>query len=160
MRYDTIVRASADWFLSDLTVYRLNGRDCYKWSYVEEGKSLKHIEDTGHAAYDMYFYRMYASGRYGIPREAMVAFADTVLSAIYKGDNRFAWRIDGSRTTRNYLPGTFLYLAEFRPELYRVIATADLERAKRDPSIAARILWAKNALRNKPKNDDNRSLEK
>jgi hypothetical protein len=159
-RYDAIVKASADWFRRDLTIYPINGRDCCKWSYVAEGKSLRHVEDTGHAAYDMYFCRMYASGRYGIPRETMVALADTALLAIYKGNNRFAWRVDGSQTTRSYLPGTFLYLAEFRPELYRVIGAADLERAKRDPSIAARILRAKHLLHCESRKDDHRSVEK
>ncbi len=159
-RYDAVVKASVDWFISDLTVYRVNGRDCCKWSYVEEGKTLRHIEDTGHAAYDMYLYRAYAGRRYGISRETMVALADTVLLVLCKGDNQFAWRIDGSGATRNYLPGTFLYLAEFRPELYRVIATADLERARKDPSVAARILRVKKARHGERGKNEEIALEK
>ena len=57
-KYDSIVKASNEDFLADLTHYDVNGHDCVKWSYVKEGKTLHHVEDTPHGGYDMLILRV------------------------------------------------------------------------------------------------------
>jgi hypothetical protein len=142
-RYDAIVKASIDFFLSELTAYDVNGHKCFKWSYGPENQTLRHVEDTAHGGYDILIYRAYASGRYGIPRDVMQAFANTAQYVIAQGDGRFATRVDGSGEPRNYLGGTWLYLAEISPDLFPIIAKADLERAATNPRLAAHIFWAR-----------------
>jgi hypothetical protein len=146
-RYDRVVRASCDWFFSQLRNYAVQGHDCYKWSYAAEDPTLKYIEDTGHAGYDVLVWRAYSSGRYGITREMMVPFASTVLHVLRQPDGRFATRVDGSpradRPPTAHLGSNWLLLAELHPDLYSVLATAARAAARSRPDLAARILWAK-----------------
>lgn len=144
-RYDQIVKASVQWFFEDMVPYEVQGHKCYKWSYVSEDKSLRHVEDMGHASYDVLVCRPYAGGRYEISQEKMLALANTVRYVIAQADGKFAWQVDGStkKPPRSNLPPTFLALSDVLPELYPLIATADLPRAKSDPATAAAILWTK-----------------
>jgi hypothetical protein len=142
-RYDAVVQASLDWFFSDATSCKVNGRECYGWSYVSEGRSLKHVEDTPHAQYDILIYRAYESGRYRIDRENMIALANTIAQVISKGNGQFASRVNGTGQTRDYLGGGFLHYAQFLPGLYPLIAQADLDRAKTSPDMTAAILQVK-----------------
>jgi hypothetical protein len=143
-RYDAIVQASIDWLLSDVVKYEVNGHPCYKWSYAEEGKRLRYVEDSGHAGYDlMMVHRAWTSGRYGLTREQVQPFANTIMHVLNKGDGKFAWKVDGTGNTRDYLPGTFIYFAEFSPQIYAVVGKAMLERARTRPETAGRLLWVK-----------------
>jgi hypothetical protein len=142
--YDSIVKASLDWFFSEVTKYQVDGRDCYKWSYVAEGQSLRHVEDVPHAGYDVLLIcRAWSSGRYGLTREQVLPIANTIMYVVNKREGKFARRIDGTDGTRDYFAGSYFFLAEFVPELYQVIANAGLKRAKTSPELAARLLWAK-----------------
>jgi hypothetical protein len=142
-RYDAIVQASCDWFLSELVKYDVNGHECYKWTYPPQD-NLRHIEDVPHGGYDILICRAFDSGRYRIAREALVRLANTAMYVIYKGDGQFATRVDGANGTRSRLGGTWLLLSEFVPELYEPIAKSNLKRAQRDPFAAAMFLWCKN----------------
>jgi hypothetical protein len=142
-RYDAIVKTSCDAFFADLTPYKVDGHDCVKWSYVTEGKILKHVEDTAHGGYDMLVLRCYRSGRYGITREQLQPIANTVMYVINKGDGNFASRTDGANGTTNYLRPTYLKMCEFVPELWPVASKANLKRAKGDPVMTATLLWVK-----------------
>ena len=141
-RYDAIVKASCDWFRENLEPYSVDGHECVKWAYGVE-KPLRHIEDAGHAGYDLLIYRAYRSGRYGVTKQTMQRLADTVTYVMCKANGQFAWRVDGQGPARAYLPGTYLYMCEFAPGLYEILAPAVLERGKSRPETAARLLWAK-----------------
>jgi len=140
--YDAIVKASCDWFAENLEPYTVDGHECMKWAYAVE-HPLRHIEDGGHGGYDLLIYRAYRSGRYGVSNQTMQRLANTVAYVMCRADGEFAWRVDGKGNTRDYLPGTYLYLSEFVPALYEKLATANLKRAKTRPETAARILWVK-----------------
>jgi hypothetical protein len=143
-RYDAIVQASVDWLLADVIKYQVDGRDCYKWSYVEEGRSLRHVEDVPHAGYDVLLVtRAWRSGRYGLTREQVQPFANTIMYVVNKGGGKFAGRIDGQGDTRDHLQGTYFFFTEFVPELYPVIGQAGFKRARNSPEMAGRLLWAK-----------------
>lgn len=143
VKYDAIVRKSVESFLADVIPYEVNGAVCYKWSYVEEGRTLRHVEDTAHGGYDVLLMcRAWSSGRYGLTRQQIEPLANTALHVLNRGGGQFAWRIDGTGAARDYLPGTYLYLVEFKPALYDIVAPANLKRASR-PETGARLLWAK-----------------
>jgi hypothetical protein len=141
--YDAIVQASCDWFLSQVKRYSVDGVECYKWSYATDDGPLKYIEDTGHAGYDILVARVLASGRYRIPAEAMQPFANTLRHVIARGPAQFAQRVDGSGPVRAEIGSTWLFLAEFDPAVFPLVATAGLAHAKTKPDMAARILWWK-----------------
>jgi hypothetical protein len=142
-KYDPIVKTSCDQFLSEVVKYQVDGHDCYKWSYAVGDKTQHYMEDGGHAGYDLLVVRAYLSGRYGITKEQLLPFVNTVRYVMSKGDGKFAWRVDGKGNTRDYLGGTYLYLAELDPDVYPLIASACLKRSESNPATAARILWMK-----------------
>jgi len=104
------------------------------------------IEDTGHAAFDMWgLWLAYSSGRYAIPDDNMTLFANTTMYRINRGDGTFAQRTDGGGGTQTNLQPPFLNLAKFVTDLYGVIATADRPNARNTAIYEAGILWVKNA---------------
>ncbi len=64
------------------------------------------------------------------------------------GNGLFAKRIDGGNGTQNNLQPPYLNLAKFVPDLYGVIANADLPNARNTAIYEAGILWVKNARYN------------
>jgi hypothetical protein len=141
--YDAIVKTSCDWFVSELTPYKVDGHGCFKWAYPP-ADNLRHVEDVPHGGYDILLYRAYVSGRYGVKKETMQGLANTTFYVMAKPDGTFAKRTDGENGTRSALGGTWLLLSDIEPQLYIKIAQADLKRAKTQPFSDAMILWAKN----------------
>jgi hypothetical protein len=142
-RYDAIVKTSCDAFLGDLIHYDVNGHDCVKWSYVTEGKSLRHVEDSAHGGYDMLILRAYRSGRYSITKEQIQPFANTLAYVIHKGNGEFASKTDGTGSTGNSLRATYIPLCEFVPDLWPTVLKADTKRAQTDPLMTAELLRVK-----------------
>ncbi len=141
-RYDAIVKASIDWFLSDITEKTVNGRAVYDWGYSLGRTS----EDVGHGAYDMLgLYRAFARTKYGVPRGTVYTFARTLNNVIYLGDNHFARRVDGTGGTQNWMLGEWLGLASVDRNVYLNVSGADVAsgRAKNTPALHAAILWVK-----------------
>ena len=144
-RYDTIVKASVDWFFSQVQRVTVNGHVCYRWAYVAE-KPLRHIEDAGHGGADVAgLYRAYRSGRYGITAAMMKPFANTVLYVMWQPDGKFVPRVNGIRSERDHPPGglssPWLDLCEFAPELFPMLREANRARIKTSPDLAAGLLW-------------------
>lgn len=145
--YDAIVKVYVNSFIKSLNSYNVNGHDCYKWSYSADDPIIKYVEDGGHGGYDVLgISRAYQRKKYGISKYVMQNLANTVQYVMYKGNNTFAWRVDGSegKGFRKNLGSSWIYLAEVNPELYDIIANACLQSAKKDPAMTACILWIKN----------------
>ena len=145
--YDSIVKAYSDWFISQLTPYDAGGHTCYKWSYAVNDTALKYMEDQGHGGYDVWgICRAYNRKIYGIRNEVMQQLANTVQYVMYQGNGSFSKRVDGKNGTQNYLGASYLFLARFRPQLYDIIALADLEQAKTKANYFAQIIFIKHQL--------------
>ena len=145
--YDTIVKTYADWFISQLVSYPVNGHDCYKWSYAVDDFQLRYMEDQGHAGYDVWgICRAYERSKYKIPEVVMQKLANTVQYVLYKGNGQFAKRVDGSNGVNNHLGASFLNLAKYKQSLYPIIASANLEMSKSRLNYFAHIVFIKNSL--------------
>ncbi|MGN6180444.1 MAG: alpha-1,2-mannosidase [Mucilaginibacter sp.] len=149
--YDEIIQPNINWFMANLRHYRSAiGTPCYTWAYALP----KGVEDTNHAAYDCEgLWIAYDSGRYKLTLNDMVAFANTyhdvVMGTITNG--RFAGRVDGTTGTGhaggdNYVRDEYIYLTDFRRDIFTDIANAEINAGKVAVSmpITARLLWEKN----------------
>ena len=145
--YDTIVKTYADWFVSQLVPYDVAGHACYKWSYAVNDTALKYMEDQGHGGYDVWgLCRAYERKACRIRTEVMEQLANTVLYVMNKGEGLFSKKVDGSNGTQNYLGASYMHLARFRPQLYDIIASANLQQAKAKANYFAQILLIKRSL--------------
>jgi len=147
-RYDAIVKASCEAFFDDMIHYDVDGHDCVKWSYVTEGKTLKHVEDTAHGGYDMLILRAYHSGRYGITKEQIQPIANTVLYVMHKGDGKFASKTDGTGEANGTIRATYVLMTEFVPDLWPIAVKSAAKRYPRDLSLATKLLWVKHQRAN------------
>jgi hypothetical protein len=142
-QYDAVVKASMDWFFTKVTKYQAQGHDVYKWGYGTEGG----VEDIDHLPHDIVgFYRAYQRPKYGVTREAMQTFANTIRYVVYKGGSNFAGKVDGTGAAYNYIYSRVLHLGEFDPEAFKIMAAADQGKAKSNIDYAARILWVRQVL--------------
>jgi len=148
--YDAIVKPNLDWFRANVHPNKsTKGTMCYTWAYALP----KGMEDTNHAAYDSEgLWIAYDSGRYGLTFSDMVPFANTycdvVMGTVTGG--KFAGKIDGSTGTGHaggddYVRDEYIYLSEFRPDMYTAMAEAEINTNKIPVSvpITARLLWEK-----------------
>jgi hypothetical protein len=148
--YDAIVKPNLDWFRANLHPNKsAEGTLCYTWAYALP----KGMEDTNHAAYDSEgLWIAYDSGRYGLTFNDMVPFANTycdvVMGTVTNG--KFAGKIDGSTGVGHaggddYVRDEYIYLAEFRPDMYIAMAEAEINTNKIAVSmpITARLFWEK-----------------
>ncbi|MEI7728121.1 MAG: hypothetical protein WCO56_01005 [Verrucomicrobiota bacterium] len=154
-RYDAIVKASVDWFFSQVQRVTVKGHLCYKWAYVAE-EPLRHIEDAGHGGEDIAgLYRAYLSRRYGITAAMMEPFANTVLYVMRQPDGKFIPRVDGTLTPGSHPPGglrsPWLDLCEFAPELFPMLHELNRGRIKSSPDLTASLLWHKHRRLTLPK---------
>lgn len=148
--YDAIVQASIDWFLSDVEKIDVDGHPCYRWTYGVGERPMKHIEDGGHAGYDLLIVRLFSSGRYRLTAEQLLPFANTVRYVMHRPDGTFAWRVDGNAegkaAPRKAVGATYLYLTDLAPDLYPMLAGPLVDVAKTKAYAAALILRAKHRL--------------
>lgn len=144
-RYEAIVKASVDWFFSNVQRVTVKEHVCYKWTYVAE-EPLRHIEDAGHGGEDIAgLYRAYRSGRYGITAAMMEPFANTVLYVMRTPEGKFVPRVDGTLNPKDHPPGglggKWMGLCEFTPELFPILYEVNRSRIKSSPEVTAAILW-------------------
>jgi hypothetical protein len=149
-RYDAIIQPNINWFRANVHPQKsAKGTLCYTWAYALP----RGIEDTNHAAYDSEgLWIAYESGRYKLTFDDMVPFANTycdvVMGTVTNG--KFAGRVDGTTGTGhaggdNYVRDEYIYLAEFRPDMFNDMANAEINTGKIAVSmpITARLLWEK-----------------
>ena len=148
--YEAIVKASLDWFFAEVERCEVKGKPCYKWAYLPGEKPIRHYEDTGHGGYDIAFvYRAYESGRYGITKEMMLPFANTVTCLLKLPGNKYVERVNGIHGgTRppGGLGGNWIDLCEFDSTLYPDLFAVNKGRIKSSPALAANFLWAKHRI--------------
>jgi hypothetical protein len=148
-RYDAIVQAAMDWFFEKVQRIKVDGHECYRWTYAAEDP-MKHFEDTAHGGYDVGgLYRAYLSGRYGIKSEMLQPFANTVLHIMARPGNTFTGRTDGGSAGKRppgTLRGPWIDLCEFAPELLPILHTANRGRIKSSPDTTANLLWTRQRL--------------
>lgn len=148
--YDDIIQPNINWFRANVQSDRsTKGTPCYTWAYAYP----KGMEDTNHAAYDSEgLWIAYDSGRYKLTFEDMVPFANTYCDVVMGRvtDGKFAGRVDGSTGTGHaggdaYVRDEYIYLSEFRPDMYEAMARAEINTNKVAVSmpITARLLWEK-----------------
>ena len=155
-RYEAVVKASVDWFFSNMQRVTVKDHVCYKWAYVFE-EPLRHIEDAGHGGEDIAgIYRAYRSGRYGITAAMMEPFANTVLYVMRTPEGKFIPRVDGTLNTQGHGPGglggKWMGLSEFAPELFPILYETNRGRIKSSPEITASLLWHRHRRAMPPRN--------
>ncbi|HWZ35270.1 MAG TPA: hypothetical protein VNW51_03885, partial [Mucilaginibacter sp.] len=147
-----------DWFRANVRPYKsAKGTICYTWAYALP----RGMEDTNHAAYDCEgLWIAYDSGRYKLSFSDMIPFANTYCDVVMGTalNGRFAGRVDGTTGTGhgggdNYVRDEYIYLAEFRPDMFTAMANAEINTGKVAVSvpITARLLWEKNRRYKKEK---------
>ncbi|HXF09330.1 MAG TPA: hypothetical protein VN625_01005 [Desulfuromonadaceae bacterium] len=125
--YDKIAQGTVDWFQSTLHQTNVNGEIAYEWSYTPNDATLHYIENSAHGSSDVEgMYVCYQSGHYGITPETMRRFANTPLLVMYQ-DGKFTSNVRGGGGFHG-LSTAWMPLAEFRPELYKLIAEPGLKR--------------------------------
>jgi len=145
--YNSIIQESWNfWQSSDLASASCKGLPVYRWHYVNQSAPNTSIENTGHAAFDMWGLYMLTlgSGRFGISDNVMTTFANTTASCMDLG-TAWAQNIDGSGATQTNLQPQFFLLAKWVPSLYTRIANSDTSFFSGTPIYTAGVLWAKNA---------------
>jgi hypothetical protein len=156
--YDAIVQPNINWFTGNLRAGRsARGSLVYTWAYALP----KGMEDTNHAAYDSEgLWIAYSSGRYKLTFNDLVPFANTYCDVVMATvtDGKFAGRVDGSTGTGhaggdNFVRDEYLYLAEFRPDMFADMAKAEISTNKIAVSmpITARLVWDKDRRYKKSK---------
>lgn len=147
--YDAIVKASVEWFLSEV---HLEGA-AYVWSYGP-GLYPKNIEynEGIHAAYDLIgVWNAYASCRYGLDAARLRPFAHTVLDllSLGPGKNQFYSYVDGTGPIlKDMRSADWLYLAAFDREVFATVAGANLADGRVTGSLDefSTTLAVKNAI--------------
>lgn len=147
-QYDAIVQANLQWFWSLVQTMEKNGTKVYDWGY---SASQKGGEDSNHASLDVAgFYRAYTSGRYGITEAMMTPFSNTLVQVMTLGPHKYAGRVDGTTGTGHgssttYIRSGFLLLADFVPNDYTKIMSADLSEGGMtgSPDQFSRFEWIK-----------------
>jgi hypothetical protein len=148
--YDSIIQPNLDWFRANVKIAKSGkGTMCYTWAYAYP----KGMEDTNHAAYDSEgLWIAYDSGRYHLSFDDVLPFANTYCDVVMGTvtDGKFAGRVDGSTGTGHaggdkYVRDEYLYLSEFRPDMFVDMAKAEISTNKIAESmpITARLLWEK-----------------
>lgn len=137
--YDRISRDAVTWFESTLQKTNINGEIAYKWSYTPNDSTLHYIENSAHGSSDVEgMYVCYKYNRCGISTETMRGFANTALLLMNKGD-RWSSNVRGDGGFHG-LSTAWLSLAEFRPELYHLIAERD-RGAATDMRLVRIVKW-------------------
>ncbi|KAI8956884.1 hypothetical protein F5Y11DRAFT_341606 [Daldinia sp. FL1419] len=153
-KYKSILEASIDWFFHGggvQTKQSKKGSTVYDWGYTITKKSG---EDSNHGALDVAgFYRTYIDGGYGIAADQMKPFANMFVDVMTLGNKKYAGTVDGRTdgtghsSPMKYVRSGYLFLAEFRPDAYKSMMSADLEVGGKGTGSTdgfSRFLWVKN----------------
>jgi hypothetical protein len=150
-KYHKIVEDSLSWFFSEgqQTAVDKTGRPTYNWGYAMPSRGG---EDATHAGMDVAgFYGAFATGDFGLTPNEMTPFANMLIDVMTLAPNIFAGRVDGTSgsghaaETKDLRSG-YVLLAEFRPDAYLAIVSADLVEGGTTTRVDlfTRFLWAKN----------------
>ena len=152
-QYNTIMQANINsFFATGVTAYTdSKGRPAYNWAYALPATGG---EDSNHGSLDVAgFARAYAIGGYGLTTDEMTRFADTFVDVMTLGPQDYAGRVDGTNGTGHGAPTTYirsgyLLLAQFRPDAYLSMMSADLAPGVGTTATDqfSRYLWVKNQL--------------
>ncbi|KAI6086731.1 hypothetical protein F4821DRAFT_237846 [Hypoxylon rubiginosum] len=154
-KYKSIIVASIDWFFhgGGVQTGEKNGDPIYNWGYVMPDTSG---EDSNHGSLDVAgFARIYIDGNYAITADQMKPFANMFVDIMTLGNGKYAGTVDGKNgdghasETDNIRSG-YLFLAEFRPDAYESMMSADLTVGKTTQSTDtfSRFLWVKHQRAN------------
>ncbi|KAI1407592.1 hypothetical protein F5Y13DRAFT_174498 [Hypoxylon sp. FL1857] len=155
-KYKSILTASLDWFFHGggvQTKKSKKGNPIYDWGYTMPRTTG---EDNNHGALDVAgFARTYADGNYGITADQMKPFANTFVDVMTLGKKKYAGKVDGTSgsghaSSTDGIRSGWLFLAEFRPDAYESMMSADLAVGKTTKSADqfSRFLWAKHQRAN------------
>ncbi|KAI1383999.1 uncharacterized protein F4822DRAFT_433949 [Hypoxylon trugodes] len=151
-KYKSILSASIDWFFKGggaVTKKSKKGNPIYDWGYTMPKTSG---EDSNHGALDVAgFARTYINGNYGITADQMKTLANMFVDVMTLGNKKYAGTVEGQSkpsghaAATNYVRSGYLFLAEFRPDAYQDMMSADLTVGKGTSSADAfsRFLWVK-----------------
>ncbi|HZY61354.1 MAG TPA: hypothetical protein VFE38_02445 [Edaphobacter sp.] len=149
--YHQIVQDSLNWFFtSEVTAYTDKaGNTAYNWAYAPPGKTG---EDSNHGSLDVAgFYRAYITGNYNLTAAMMKPFANMLVDVMSRGPKDYSGRVDGKDGTGHsaptkYIRSGYLLAADFRPDAYEQIMSADLTPGGTTTSTDtfSRFLWVKN----------------
>ncbi|KAI2616209.1 hypothetical protein GGS26DRAFT_450679 [Hypomontagnella submonticulosa] len=150
-KYKSIISASIDWFFHGgglQTGKSKEGNPIYNWGYTMPKTSG---EDSNHGSLDVAgFARTYIDGNYGITADQMKPFANMFVDVMTLGKGKYAGTVDGKSgdghaSDTNYIRSGYLFLAEFRPDAYESMMSADLAVGKTTKSADqfSRFLWVK-----------------
>jgi hypothetical protein len=152
--YRKIIVASLDWFFiggGSQINNSTRGNHVYNWGYAMPDTGG---EDSNHASLDVAgFERAYASGDYGITTCQMRYFGNMFVDVMTLGSKDYAGTVEGTSGTGHaasttYVRSGLLLLAQFRPDAYVSIVSADLTEGGTTTSADtfSRFLWVKNQL--------------
>lgn len=152
-QYDAIMQANLDSFFSTGVIAYTDpkGRPAYNWAYALPATTG---EDSNHGSLDVAgFHRAFTNGRYGLTTDELTRFADTFVDVMDRGPKDYAGRVDGTDGTGHSAPTTYirsgyLLLAQFRPDAYVSMMSADLTPGVGTTATDqfSRYLWVKNKL--------------
>ena len=124
----------------------IDGHRVYNWHYFPWSNNKKSSESVGHAAYDVLgICRAAARPAYNVPKDDLVALADTLVYIIAKDDGKFAETVDGRGGGANYILGEWILLADWNPAVYDLVAKAAVasRRYQNNANLTAYVLWMK-----------------
>jgi len=152
-RYQGIVQANMNsFFATGVVAYTdPDHRTAYNWAYALPSKTG---EDSNHGSLDVAgFHRAFVTGLYGLTIPEMTDFADTFVDVMDRGPGDYSGRVDGTdgdghSAPTDYIRSGFLLLAQFRPDAYQSMMSADLTPGVGTTAIDrfSRFLWVKNQL--------------
>ncbi|KAL7620613.1 hypothetical protein AAE478_009608 [Parahypoxylon ruwenzoriense] len=135
-KYKSIIVASLDLFFHGggvQTKKSSKGNPIYDWGYTLPKKSG---QDSNHGSLDVAgFYSTYIDGNYGITADRMKPFANMFVDVMTPGNKKWAGSVDGKSgdghaSATNYIRSGYLFFAEFRPDAYKDMMSADLTVGK------------------------------
>jgi len=153
--YKGIVNQFATWFVAPYSsggsVYYTNSGDrVAKWYY--QIPTDQHIENQGHAQHDVIgLYGAWESGYAAVSSAQMQVYADTTLNVINLGStNQWADNVDGTGSVDGSVKSDFIFLSQWDPPLYKMIAQANINDGQINGSEGCKntayILWMKHAF--------------
>jgi hypothetical protein len=130
--YKNIVNTFATWFVTGYpnggaVYYTSGGHNVAKWYY--QIPTDQHIENIGHAQHDMEgLYQAWESDYTGLTDSQMQVYADTAQFVINLGaTNSWSMNVDGTGTPSTSLKTDFIFLSQWNPALYKMIAQANID---------------------------------
>ena len=130
--YKDMVQEFATWFVAPYPsgggdYYTSSGRNVVKWYY--EKPTDQHIENIGHAQHDVVgLYESYASGYTTLTSGQLQPYADATQYVINRGaTNAWSGNVDGTGSISESLKSDFIYLSQWNPSLYQMIAQSNID---------------------------------